>query len=49
MAQFCYDGAFNFSFLREMIDRGIEVHFTREKISIRTPEDLAERFEMLNV
>ena len=49
MAQFCYDGAFNFAFLRELIGRGLEVHFTREKISIRTAEDLTERFEMLTM
>lgn len=38
--QFCYSGKLNGNLLRNIIDMGLEIHFSREDISIRNYGDL---------
>lgn len=38
--QFCYNGKFNFAVLKEVLNNNLEVHFAREKISIRSLGEL---------
>ena len=46
MRQFFYGGSFDLKFMRFILDRGYEVHFAREDISIPTSESLDELFPM---
>jgi len=45
--QFFYGGSFDLKFMRFILDKGYEVHFAREDISIPTAESLDELFPML--
>ncbi|MDX2225666.1 MAG: hypothetical protein SFY92_00990 [Verrucomicrobiae bacterium] len=46
--QFCYGPEFHFSLLKTMVEsRRMEVHFAREGISIRNPDQLREQFDFL--
>ena len=45
--QFSYSGEFDFEFLSELLKKGYEVHFAREKISIVDQSQLDEMYETL--
>lgn len=45
--QFFYGGAFDVKMLRFILDRGYEVHFAREDISIKSKENLEDLFPIL--
>jgi hypothetical protein len=47
--QFCYGPTFNFSLLREFVEKGYEVHFTRESVSIIDMDDLEQKKELLYI
>ena len=47
--QFCYGSTFNFSLLREFVEEGYEVHFTRESISIIGMDNLEQKKEILYI
>ncbi len=38
--QFCYNGKFNYPLLIELLENNLEVHFAREKLSIRNLDEL---------
>ena len=45
--QFFYGGCLDLKFMRFILDRGYEVHFAREDISIPTKQSLDDLFPML--
>lgn len=47
--QFCYSGKFDFEFLTDLIENGYEVHFSREKVSIASKEDLEDIYGTLKI
>ena len=49
MRQFCYGPTFNFSLLREFVENGYDVHFTREAVSIIGMDDLEQKKELLYI
>jgi|TARA_B100001964_G_C14136339_1_gene555327 hypothetical protein len=49
MRQFCYGPTFNFKLLKEFIENGYEVYFTREAVSILDMDDLEQKKELLYI
>jgi len=49
LKQFCYGPTFNFNLLKEFIESGYEVHFTREYLSILDMDDLMKKEDLLYV
>ena len=49
MQQFCYGPTFNFKLLKEFIENGYEVYFTREAVSILDMDDLEQKKELLYI
>lgn len=49
LRQFCYGETFNMDLLRTFLEKGHEVHFTREKISLFNIKDLNKEFDTLFV
>lgn len=47
LKQFFYGDTPHFAFLKKIISEGYEVHFTREKISIRSEAELTNQFSVL--
>lgn len=44
LAQFCHSGQMNFALLQDIVDQGLEVHFSREGVSIFDRRDLNAKF-----
>ncbi len=44
VAQFLYSGKFDFATLSKVLERGLEVHFAREKLSLHNQAELDEAF-----
>lgn len=48
LQQFLYGGAIDHRLLADILGRGIEVHFAREGLSLRTPADLDAAYPVLH-
>ena len=47
LRQFFYSGELNLKFMHYMLDRGLEIHCSRENLSITSREELDEKFSIL--
>lgn len=47
LAQFYYDGKPKISLMSEMLERGLELHFARERISIRSKAELEAQVPLI--